>query len=78
VRRISSKRPKLAINGSHVFWTANAPVNAAGAASFMKVSALGGPTEQLTRTSLEPKANIVVDETTLFWATPERIMKLAH
>jgi hypothetical protein len=69
---------QLAHHGSHVFWTANAPVHAAGAASLMKVSALGGPTAELTRTSLEPYVNIVVDDTTLFWATPEGIMKLAH
>jgi hypothetical protein len=69
---------QLASVGSHVFWTANAPVHAAGAASLMKVSALGGPTEELARTSIEPFVNIVVDKTTLFWATPERIMKLAH
>jgi hypothetical protein len=70
-----SMTSQIASDGAHIFWTAN--VHSGGVASLMKVSVTGGQPEELARTNLEGSVNIAVDQTTLFWATPDAIMKLA-
>jgi hypothetical protein len=65
---------QIAANSSFVFFTENGNEQA----SIMRIAPAGGTPTEVARSELSAVANIVVDDETIFWATSDRIVKLAQ